>query len=533
MLWRQVRDLEALSQRAPPDTSHRQMFGLEVRLVKRSEKNLIQRYKIDTDGVEELPAGELTDLPNENSADECVTEEECVVLTHSATVVEVKNSSHGGVSVSFAQPLLPPSPHPNATPADAVVEEEVCAPAEERPPPPPPPQEEVPSTQPANVDWKAERQCLAELAIRLNELQVQDDAMEAKIQAACEADNFDRAEELENERVRIVEDLEKVRCEHAARLLEESGCVQPAVDETGSPGHVLPEEVRIDGTEEAITGHVVDVTGVVPVVCEDAAEAPVGAAEAPGASVTEAQEVSDVPVIAVASDLAEDSDAPALSGSLFNFINSGASGETDDAKDGAMGEEGIVNGSLSSQPVETFVVSATPAETASPQVPDGQAFGGSAFSFLNCGGGDGGGDGGGGGIGGDTVNGSLAATSGDEDGDDRSSLHRDAAGLADAAGDTSGLAGVTLAGAAVNGDRTALPTEVASLAVAAAITSGPMEDAPSGEAGNGYSIALSAEAADPATVAAATSGPAEAPVAAAVPVEAQEQCNGAPPDEAS
>jgi len=205
VLRRQSSDLETLCRRLPSSSSDRRLYEQEIAVLQRSQEHLSSKFIIALDSLEEIPPDDAPESDTSDSAAESTKEDEGKLA--------VPENEKGGASVaaqdgqvSAAEDTAAASSPPQPSEEEEEEEEEEEQAKAEAPPPPPPVESEATPADPEEL----QRQ-LDELSQQLTDCQAREKAIDDEIQSAVEQDDFERAEELEEERKKMEASVEEAR----------------------------------------------------------------------------------------------------------------------------------------------------------------------------------------------------------------------------------------------------------------------------------------------------------------------------------
>jgi len=193
VLLRQSSDLEMLCRRLPSSSSDRRLYEQEIAVLQRSQEHFSSKFNIALDSLEEIPPDD-DDAPESeanDSAAESTKEDEgtqAVSRDENGVTSNVSASTEAAAAAAEAAPSPPQPP-------DVEKEEE--------------PAEAAPSPQPA--DPEELQQQYDELSQQLTDYQAREKSIDDEIQGAVEQDDFERAEELEEERKSMETSVEVVK----------------------------------------------------------------------------------------------------------------------------------------------------------------------------------------------------------------------------------------------------------------------------------------------------------------------------------
>jgi len=193
ILQRQILDLEALRKKAPISQTERQLLEKEESVFRSAQKHLAEKNGISLGDLEEIPPEELADFQDGGSEastkdDGAASEDEVATLSGREPSAAV-----AGVPRSPTQPSQPDTEEASAV--DGTKAAEVAS---------------------APKDWDAMRQRHVELLQEEAGHEEQQSTLEKGIMEACETEDFDKAEELEEERKRVDQKLLDARAEREA-----------------------------------------------------------------------------------------------------------------------------------------------------------------------------------------------------------------------------------------------------------------------------------------------------------------------------
>ncbi|CAJ1327572.1 unnamed protein product [Effrenium voratum] len=199
VLRHQVSDLEELCKLPSVSSSDRRLYEQEVSVLKHQQEHLAKKYNIDPAGLEDIPTDvvesledkRVIEVPSDDSEDEQVPNgtSEPGVVTSLASSAEPEVSSPKEAEVS--------SPKEAEAEANGEADEAGEAGAAQAG---------------AALSPRAAQERLTQLVAGIEDLKAELGALEPQIDTACEVEDYDLAEELENKRRELAqqqEDLEK------------------------------------------------------------------------------------------------------------------------------------------------------------------------------------------------------------------------------------------------------------------------------------------------------------------------------------
>lgn len=248
VLRRQVNDLEALRGSAELRDSDRRLLEQEVGVLQLSREHLSSKYGISLDSLSEISEEDLAacqdaDRNGEDSAseaDEPTDEEDADArgFCESAPAAAVSAALAPAAAAAAAAPAPPPAEEPEVNVAVAL------------PPPPAEPAETAPRVRPARLAEEV-LQRRTVIAALVEECQAREQAIDAEIEVAVEANDFDRAEDLEETRKQVALKAEAARYELLALDAELEALGAPPED-AAAVAAASPAEAEDRGVHEAV-----------------------------------------------------------------------------------------------------------------------------------------------------------------------------------------------------------------------------------------------------------------------------------------
>jgi hypothetical protein len=214
VLLRQATDLKTVCSRLPSSSSDRRLYEQEIAVLQRSQEHYSSKFNIALDSLEEIPPDDAPESQPSESEAESIKEDEGQLAAAEdeqgggslaqAQVAAQDGQVSAAAAAATAAAAVSSPPQPSEEKEEEEEREE--EPAKAGAPPPPPAELAASPADPEELQRQYD-----ELSQQLTDCQAREQAIDNEIQGAVEQDDFERAEQLEEERRSMEESLEVVR----------------------------------------------------------------------------------------------------------------------------------------------------------------------------------------------------------------------------------------------------------------------------------------------------------------------------------